>query len=159
MVMIVIHVLIFICNVLIFICNLLLYAMFIFFLCIVLLKMVVGFNLYCSVKNIGSVMKPMRHPFWTDMPYMCHAYEMWRSGIVPFWIASEWATERGICDEPRVRTRFRRHNPIVLCCTIVRRAIGEQRGYATKILFRLIAFHKFMLCWPRLGGFRTYPFL
>jgi hypothetical protein len=44
MVMIVIHVLIFICNVLIFICNLLLYAMFIFFLCIVLLKKVVGFN-------------------------------------------------------------------------------------------------------------------
>jgi hypothetical protein len=37
MVMIVIHVLI-------FICNLLLYAMFIFFLCIVLLKIVVGFN-------------------------------------------------------------------------------------------------------------------
>jgi hypothetical protein len=35
---------IFICNVLIFICNLLLYAMFIFLLCIVLLKMVVGFN-------------------------------------------------------------------------------------------------------------------
>jgi hypothetical protein len=67
---------IFICNVLIFICNLLLYAMFIFFLCIVLLKMVVGFNLYCSVKNIGSVTKSMCHPFWTDMPYMCHAYEM-----------------------------------------------------------------------------------
>jgi hypothetical protein len=44
MVMIVIHVLIFICNVLIFICNLLLYVMFIFFLCIVLLKRVVGFN-------------------------------------------------------------------------------------------------------------------
>jgi hypothetical protein len=44
MVMIVIHVLIFICNVLIFICNLLLYVMFIFFLCIVMLKMVVGFN-------------------------------------------------------------------------------------------------------------------
>jgi hypothetical protein len=44
MVMIVIYVLIFICNVLIFICNLLLYAMFIFFLCIVLLKTVVGFN-------------------------------------------------------------------------------------------------------------------
>jgi hypothetical protein len=43
MVIIVIHVLI-ICNVLIFICNLLLYAIFIFFLCIVLLKTVVGFN-------------------------------------------------------------------------------------------------------------------
>jgi hypothetical protein len=44
MVMIVIHVLIFICNVLIFICNLLLYAMFIFVLCIVTLKTVVGFK-------------------------------------------------------------------------------------------------------------------
>jgi hypothetical protein len=78
MVMIVIHVLIFICNVLIFISNLLLYVMFIFFLRIVLLKKVAGFNepLHCSVKNIGSVTKPMCHPFWTDMPHMCHAYEI-----------------------------------------------------------------------------------
>jgi hypothetical protein len=48
-VMIVVHVLIFICNVLFalflfFICNLLPYAIFIFFIFIILLKMLVGFN-------------------------------------------------------------------------------------------------------------------
>jgi hypothetical protein len=32
--------------------------------------------LHCSVKNVGSVTKHMRHPFWTDMPHMSHAYEM-----------------------------------------------------------------------------------
>jgi hypothetical protein len=76
-----------------------------------------------------------------------------------FWTASEWATERGICDEPRVRTRFRCHNSIVLRCTIVGRVIGEQRGYATEISFGLVARHKFMLCQSLLGGFRTYHFL
>jgi hypothetical protein len=76
-----------------------------------------------------------------------------------FWIASEWVIEHGICDEPQVRTRFQCHNPIVLRCTIVRRAIGEQRGYAAKILFGLIAHHKSMLYQPLLGGFRAYPFL
>jgi hypothetical protein len=79
--------------------------------------------------------------------------------IVPFWIVPEWVTERGICDEPRVRTRFQRHNPIVLRCTIVKRAIGEQQSYAVKILFGLMVHHKSMLCRSLLGGFRTYPFL
>jgi hypothetical protein len=36
---------------------------------------------YC---NVGSVTKPMCHPFQTDMSHMCHACEMWRSKIVPF---------------------------------------------------------------------------
>jgi hypothetical protein len=76
-----------------------------------------------------------------------------------FWTASEWPTEPGICDEPRVRTRFWCHNPVVLRYTIVGCAIGEQRGYAAKILFELIAHHKSMLCQPLLHGFRTYPFL
>jgi hypothetical protein len=76
-----------------------------------------------------------------------------------FWIASEWAIERGICDEPRVRTRFRCRNPVVRRCTIIERAIGEQQGHAIKISFGLIAHHKSMLCQPLLGGFRTYPFL
>jgi hypothetical protein len=76
-----------------------------------------------------------------------------------FWTASEWVTERGICDESRVRMRFWCHNSIVLRCNIVGRAIGEQRGYAAEILFGLIAHHKSMLCRPLLGGFRTYPFL
>jgi hypothetical protein len=55
--------------------------------------------------------------------------------------------------------RFRCHNPVVPCCTIVGRAIGEQRGYAAKILFELVARKKSMLYRPLLGGFRTYPFL
>jgi hypothetical protein len=44
--------------------------------------------------------------------------------------------------------RFWCHNPVVLHCTIVRGAIGEQPGYAAEILFALIAHHKSMLCWP-----------
>jgi hypothetical protein len=28
------------------------------------------------VKNVGSVTKPMRHIFWTDMSHMCHACDM-----------------------------------------------------------------------------------
>jgi hypothetical protein len=76
-----------------------------------------------------------------------------------FWTTSEWATERAICDEPRVRTRFQCHNPIVLHCSIVGHAFEEQRGYAAEILFKLIARYKSMLCRPLLGGFRTYPFL
>jgi hypothetical protein len=76
-----------------------------------------------------------------------------------FWTALEWATERGICDEPRVQMRFRCHNLVVLYCTIIGRAIREQRGYAIGILFGLIAHHKSILCRPLLGGFRTYPFL
>jgi hypothetical protein len=81
------------------------------------------------------------------------------SGIVPFWTASEWMTEHGICDEPRVRMRFRRHKSIVLCCTIVRHTIEEQWGYTTEISFGLVGHHKSMLCRSLLGGFRTYPFL
>jgi hypothetical protein len=81
------------------------------------------------------------------------------SEIDPFWTASEWPTERGICDEPRVRTRYRCHNSVVLRCTIVGRAIGEQRSYIAEISFGLIAYHKSMLCRPLLGEFRTYPFL
>jgi hypothetical protein len=76
-----------------------------------------------------------------------------------FWIASEWPTERGICDEPGVRMRFQRYNPIVLHCTIVRRAIGEHQGYVAKISFGLVAHHKSMVCQSLLGRFRTYPFL
>jgi hypothetical protein len=63
------------------------------------------------------------------------------------------------CDEPQVRTRFQCHNPVVLRWTIVEHAIGEQRGYAAEILFRLVAHHKSILCQPLLGRFRTYPFL
>jgi hypothetical protein len=55
------------------------------------------------------------------------------SEIVLFWIISKWETERGICDEPRVRTRFRCYNPVVLCCTIVGHAIEEQQGFAVEI--------------------------
>jgi hypothetical protein len=63
-----------------------------------------------------------------------------------FWTTSKWATERGICDQPRVQMRFRCHNHVVLCCTIVRRAIEELWGYVVEISFRLVAHHKFMLC-------------
>jgi hypothetical protein len=76
-----------------------------------------------------------------------------------FWIASEWVTERGTCDEPRVRMIFWCHNLVVLCCTILGRAIGEQWAYVVGISFGLIARYKFMLCRPLMGGFRTYPFL
>jgi hypothetical protein len=55
--------------------------------------------------------------------------------------------------------RFWCHSPIVLCCTIVRHAIGEQQGYPAKISFGLIACHKSMLCRALLGGFMTYTFL
>jgi hypothetical protein len=72
-----------------------------------------------------------------------------------FWTASEWVTEHGICDEPRVRTRFQYHYHVVLRCTIVGHAIGEQWGYDVRILFELIAHHKSMLCQPLLGWFRT----
>jgi hypothetical protein len=75
------------------------------------------------------------------------------------WIASEWVTKHGICDEPRVRMRFRCHNPVVLHFTIVGCAIGEQWGYVAEILFGLIAHHKSMLYRPLLDGFRTHPFL
>jgi hypothetical protein len=34
------------------------------------------FHIQCFVKNVGSVTKPMRHPFRIDMPHMCHACEM-----------------------------------------------------------------------------------
>jgi hypothetical protein len=34
------------------------------------------FHMQCFVKCVGSVTKPMRHPFQTDMPHMCHACEM-----------------------------------------------------------------------------------
>jgi hypothetical protein len=47
----------------------------------------------------------------------------------------------------------------VLCCTIVKRAIREHRGYAAEILFGLVAHHKSILCRPLLVEFRTYPFL
>jgi hypothetical protein len=73
-----------------------------------------------------------------------------------FWTTSEWMIEPGTCDEPQVRTRFWCHNLVVLCCTIVGHAIGEQQDYAIGILFGLVAHHKFMLCRPLLGGFRTY---
>jgi hypothetical protein len=33
-------------------------------------------HLQCFVKNIGSVMKPMCHPFQTNISHMCHACEM-----------------------------------------------------------------------------------
>jgi hypothetical protein len=119
-----------------------------------------SFDMQCFVKSVDSVTKSMCHPFRTNMHHMCHVCVMWKSEIVLFWIASEWATnQRGICDELRVRTRFCCHNPIVLHCTIVGRAIGEQRGYAIEISFGLVAHPKSMLCRPLLGGFRTYPFL
>jgi hypothetical protein len=76
-----------------------------------------------------------------------------------FWTTLEWAIECGIYDEARVRTRFRCHNLVVLYCTIVGRAIGEQWGYAAGILFGLVVHHKSMLYRPLLGGTRTYPFL
>jgi hypothetical protein len=49
-------------------CNVLIsfsYAMFLFY-----------FHMQCFIKSVGRVMKPMRHPFWTDMSHMCHASEM-----------------------------------------------------------------------------------
>jgi hypothetical protein len=55
--------------------------------------------------------------------------------------------------------RFRRHSPIVLCCTIVSHAIGEQRGYAAEISFGLMDHHKSMLYRTLLRGFRIYHFL
>jgi hypothetical protein len=108
----------------------------------------------CFVKSIGRVTKPLHHPFQTVMHVRCEGPE-----LSLFWTASEWAIECGICDEPRVQMRFRCHNPIILCCTIVGRAIGEQWSYATEISFGLIAHHKSMLYQLLLGGFRTYPFL
>jgi hypothetical protein len=67
--------------------------------------------------------------------------------------------ERSICDEPRVRMRFWHHSHIVLCCTIVRHVIGEQRGYAAEISFGLMGHHKSMLYRTLLRGFRIYLFL
>jgi hypothetical protein len=109
--------------------------------------------------NVGRVTKPMRHSFWTDMSHMCHACEMWRSRIIPFLDNLRVDERAWYCNEPRVRTRFWYHSHVVLRCTIVGRAIGEQRGYAIEISFRLVARHKSMLCRPHLGGLRTYPFL
>jgi hypothetical protein len=51
-----------------------------------------------------------------------------------FWIVSEWVIGHGICDKPRVRMRFWCHKPVILCCTIVRHAIGEEWGYACERL-------------------------
>jgi hypothetical protein len=45
-------------------------------------------------------MKPMRHPFRTDMPHMCYAWEIEGPELSIFWTASEWATKCGIRDEP-----------------------------------------------------------
>jgi hypothetical protein len=90
------------------------------------------FHMQYFVKSVGRVTKSMCHLFWTDMSHMSHAYEMWRSRIIPFWTASEWVTERGIYDEPRVWTRFRCHNPVVLRCPIVGCAIGEHWDYAVE---------------------------
>jgi hypothetical protein len=109
--------------------------------------------------SVDSVTKPMHHLFRIDIAHMCHACEMWRSRIVLLLIASEWPIERGICDDSWVRMRFQCHNPVVLCCTIVRHVIGKHRGYAIKILFGLVACDKFMLCRSLLGRFRTYLFL
>jgi hypothetical protein len=55
--------------------------------------------------------------------------------------------------------RFQCHNPVILYCTIVGHAIGEQRGYAAEILFELAARHKSMLCQSLLCEFSTYYFL
>jgi hypothetical protein len=76
-----------------------------------------------------------------------------------FQTISEWVTKYGICDEPQVRIRFRCHNPVVLCCIIVKCAIREQQSYAAKISFELIAHHKSILCRPLLDEFMIYPFL
>jgi hypothetical protein len=76
-----------------------------------------------------------------------------------FWTASEWATECDICDEPRIRIRFRWYNSVVLHYTNVRRVIGEQWGYVVEISFRLSALHKSMLYPSLLDEFRTYRFL
>jgi hypothetical protein len=51
------------------------------------------FHMQYFIKSVGRVTKPMRHLFQTDISHMCHACEMWMSGIIPFWIASEWATD------------------------------------------------------------------
>jgi hypothetical protein len=72
-----------------------------------------------------------------------------------FLTASELVTEHDIYDEPWVRTIFWYHNPVILRCTIVGRAIGEQRDYAARISFGLVAHHKSMLCRSLLGRFRT----
>jgi hypothetical protein len=58
------------------------------------------FHMQCFVKSIDSITKPTHHLFRTDMPHMCHAYEMWRSEIVPFLTASKWATESGVTSQP-----------------------------------------------------------
>jgi hypothetical protein len=63
-----------------------------------------------------------------------------------FWTASECVIEHGICDEPRVQMRFRCHNLVVLYCTIVGCAIGEQWGYAAGISFGLVARTKSYFC-------------
>jgi hypothetical protein len=34
------------------------------------------FHMQCFVKSVGSVMKPTRHPFRTDMSHMCYTCEM-----------------------------------------------------------------------------------
>jgi hypothetical protein len=65
------------------------------------------------------------------------------------------ADKTWICDEPRVRMKFQCHNLVVFRCTIVERAIGEQRDYAVGISFRLIPHHKSMLCRRLLGDFWT----
>jgi hypothetical protein len=42
------------------------------------------FYMQYFIKNIGSVMKSMCHPFRTDMSHMCHACEICRFEIIPF---------------------------------------------------------------------------
>jgi hypothetical protein len=57
------------------------------------------------------------------------------SKLSHFLTGLEWATERSICGDPRIGTRFGWQDPVVLYYTIVRRAIGEQHGCATQISF------------------------
>jgi len=107
---------------------------------------------------VATVTKPMCHPFRSGMShmcyvceYMCYTCESCWIGIVPFWTASECPRERDIYDERRVRTRFRCHNPVVLRCTIVGRADGEQRGYAAEISFGHVTRHKYRALSDTLG--------
>jgi hypothetical protein len=58
----------------------------------------------------------MRHPFETYTFHMRYVSEACRFRIIPFWIASECVlmTRRLVW----IRSKFRRHNHDVLCCTI-----------------------------------------
>jgi hypothetical protein len=61
------------------------------------------------------------------------------------------ADKAWICDEQRVRTKFRQHNPIVLQLHARQWCNREQQDYGTKISFELIPRDKYHTLSPTRG--------